>query len=105
MSLIHEFNFPNPCQIEGYTWKIYGPFNVIECLHMGTVDHPGIIWLGVGLGTLVTMGARIRVTWKNFKCTKILDYENTSFRWRICHMLGHLQGTCPHARAYLPRKK
>ena len=27
--------------------------------------------------------------------TQILDYENTAFRCRHCHLIGHLQNSCP----------
>jgi len=34
-----------------------------------------------------------------------LDYENTAFRCRFCHLTGHLQDTCPLAKKFPKKKK
>lgn len=37
--------------------------------------------------------------------TQLLDFENTTFRCRICWQAGHLQNTCPNTKKELQRKK
>ena len=38
------------------------------------------------------------------KWIQALDYENTAFRCRFCHLTGHLQDSCPLAKRF-PKKK
>jgi hypothetical protein len=37
--------------------------------------------------------------------TRILDYQNTYFHYRICDQSSHLQDACPHSRDPSKRKK
>ena len=34
-----------------------------------------------------------------------MDYENTAFRCRFCHLTGHLQDTCPLPKKFTKKKK
>jgi len=47
---------------------------------------------------------RIHLQYEKFKWLQALDYENTAFRCRFCHVTGHLQDSCPLAKRF-PRKK
>lgn len=47
---------------------------------------------------------RIQLIYEKHKWLQALDYENTAFRCRFCHLTGHLQDTCPLAKRY-PKKK
>jgi len=47
---------------------------------------------------------KIQLQHESFKRIQALDYENTAFRCRSCHMTGHLHDSCPHARRF-PKKK
>lgn len=38
---------------------------------------------------------KIILKWKNTKWTIQLDYDNTTFHYRICNQTRHLQDTCP----------
>jgi len=48
---------------------------------------------------------RIHLQYEKFKWLQLLDYENTAFRCRFCHVTGHLQDTCPLAKRYPKKKK
>jgi len=48
---------------------------------------------------------RIHLKHESFIWLQRLDYENTAFRCRFCHMTGHLQDTCPLAKKFPKKKK
>jgi len=48
---------------------------------------------------------KIQLQHESFKRIQALDYENTAFRCRSCHLTGHLHDTCPHARRFPKKKK
>ena len=47
----------------------------------------------------------IKMIYKKHNWLQGLDYENTSFRCRICMLTGHLQSTCPEAKKSNNKKK
>jgi len=48
---------------------------------------------------------RIHLKHESFIWLQRLDYENTAFRCRFCHLTGHLQDTCPLAKKFPKKKK
>jgi len=48
---------------------------------------------------------KIQLQHESFKRIQALDYENTAFRCRSCHLTGHLHDSCPHARRFPKKKK
>ena len=40
-----------------------------------------------------------------FNWNHILDYENTAFRCKLCHLMGHLQDSCPLPKKFTKKKK
>lgn len=47
---------------------------------------------------------RVQLIYEKHKWIQALDYENTAFRCRFCHLTGHLQDSCPLAKRF-PKKK
>lgn len=47
----------------------------------------------------------IQLIHKQMNWTQNLDYENTTFRCRICKQTGHLQNICPEAKKNNLRRK
>ena len=48
---------------------------------------------------------RLQLKHESFNWIQRLDYENTSFRCRFCHLTGHLQDTCPLPKKFTKKKK
>ena len=47
---------------------------------------------------------RVQLIYEKHKWIQALDYENTAFKCRFCHLTGHLQDSCPLAKRF-PKKK
>ena len=47
---------------------------------------------------------RVQLIYEKHKWIQALDYENTAFKCRFCHLKGHLQDSCPLAKRF-PKKK
>ena len=47
---------------------------------------------------------RVQLIYEKHKWVQALDYENTAFRCRFCHLTGHLQDSCPLSKRF-PKKK
>jgi len=48
---------------------------------------------------------RLYLKHESYTWLQSLDYENTAFRCRLCHLTGHLQDTCPLAKKFPKKKK
>ena len=46
---------------------------------------------------------KFQLIYEKHKWIQALDYENTAFRCRFCHLTGHLQDSCPRAKRF-PKK-
>ena len=48
---------------------------------------------------------RLQLKHESYTWLQSLDYENTAFRCRFCHLTGHLQDTCPLVKKFPKKKK
>ena len=48
---------------------------------------------------------RLQLKHESFNWIQRLDYENTTFRFSFCHLMGHLQDTCPLPKKSTKKKK
>ena len=48
---------------------------------------------------------RLQLKHESFNWIQSLDYENTAFRCRFCHLTGHLQDSCPLPKKFTKKKK
>ena len=48
---------------------------------------------------------RLQLKHESFNWIQRLDYANTDFRCRFCHLMGHLQDSCPLPKKFTKKKK
>ena len=48
---------------------------------------------------------RLQLKHESFNWIQSLDYENTTFRCRFCHLTGRLQDSCPLPKKFTKKKK